>query len=84
MRQGSQFGVSGCEGGARNSEDSCNVEDDDRGSDGNVIPPHVIVARRMTEKLAFSVCIGNDRALKGRDLSRVRNSILHMTGFLEP
>ncbi|RZS09562.1 hypothetical protein BHM03_00040649, partial [Ensete ventricosum] len=26
--------------------DSCNVEDDDRGSDGNVIPPHVIVARR--------------------------------------
>ncbi|URD94428.1 hypothetical protein MUK42_31181 [Musa troglodytarum] len=38
----------------------------------------------MTEKLAFSVCIGNDRALKGRDLSRVRNSILHMTGFLEP
>ncbi|KAJ8486677.1 hypothetical protein OPV22_019162 [Ensete ventricosum] len=25
--------------------DSCNVEDDDRGSDGNVIPPHVIVVR---------------------------------------
>ncbi|CAL9152954.1 unnamed protein product, partial [Musa hybrid cultivar] len=63
--------------------DSCNVEDDNKSSDGNVIPPHVIVARRMTEKMAFSVCIGNGRTLKGRDLSRVRNSILQTTGFLE-
>ncbi|WOL20527.1 hypothetical protein Cni_G29332 [Canna indica] len=55
-------------------------DDDD---DCSTIPPHVIVARRMTGKMAFSVCSGNGRTLKGRDLSQVRNSILHMTGFLE-
>ncbi|KAK2642642.1 hypothetical protein Ddye_024405 [Dipteronia dyeriana] len=50
-----------------------------------ITPPHVIVGRRLlfAEKMAFSVCSGNGRTLKGRDLSRVRNSILRMTGFLE-
>ncbi|KAH7568664.1 hypothetical protein ACOSP7_011691 [Xanthoceras sorbifolium] len=52
--------------------------------DGEIIPPHVIVGRRLfAEKMAFSVCSGNGRTLKGRDLSHVRNSILRMTGFLE-
>ncbi|TXG47755.1 hypothetical protein EZV62_027049 [Acer yangbiense] len=52
--------------------------------DGEITPPHVIVGRRLfAEKMAFSVCSGNGRTLKGRDLSRVRNSILRMTGFLE-
>lgn len=46
--------------------------------DGEITPPHVIVGRRIPGKMAFSVC-----ALKGRDLRRVRNSILRMTGFLE-
>ncbi|CAL9241739.1 unnamed protein product [Arabidopsis halleri] len=41
-------------------------------------PPHVIMERRMKEQIAFSVC-----TLKGRDLSRHRNSVLRMTGFLE-
>ncbi|ESQ39696.1 hypothetical protein EUTSA_v10001226mg [Eutrema salsugineum] len=41
-------------------------------------PPHIIIERRMKEQLAFSVC-----TLKGRDLSRHRNSVLRMTGFLE-
>lgn len=41
-------------------------------------PPHVIIERRMKEQVAFSVC-----TLKGRDLSRHRNSVLRMTGFLE-
>ncbi|KFK31540.1 hypothetical protein AALP_AA6G125600 [Arabis alpina] len=41
-------------------------------------PPHVIMERRMKEKIAFSVCTH-----KGRDLSRHRNSVLRMTGFLE-
>ncbi|KAG7536285.1 Senescence regulator S40 [Arabidopsis suecica] len=41
-------------------------------------PPHVIIERRMKEQIAFSVC-----TLKGRDLSRHRNSVLRMTGFLE-
>ncbi|RRT69278.1 hypothetical protein BHE74_00001166 [Ensete ventricosum] len=44
------------------------------------VPPHIIVARRKT---AFSVCVGNGRTLKGRELCHVRNSILRMTGFLE-
>ncbi|KAI9198527.1 hypothetical protein LWI28_017462 [Acer negundo] len=52
--------------------------------EGEITPPHVIVGRRFfAEKMAFSVCSGNGRTLKGRDLSRVRNSILRMTGFLE-
>lgn len=53
--------------------------DDDR----ELVPPHVIVERRIAGKMAFSVCTGNGRTLKGRDLSQVRNSILRMTGFLE-
>ena len=46
-------------------------------------PPHEIVKRRVAAKMAFSVCTGNGRTLKGRDLSQVRNSILRLTGFLE-
>ncbi|KAH7838744.1 hypothetical protein Vadar_030545 [Vaccinium darrowii] len=49
------------------------------------VPPHVILSRRINfdAKMAFSVCTGKGRTLKGRDLSQVRNSILRMTGFLE-
>ncbi|CAK9154709.1 unnamed protein product [Ilex paraguariensis] len=54
--------------------------DDD---DGEIVPPHVISGRRIARKMAFSVCTGNGRTLKGRDLSKVRNSILRMTGFIE-
>lgn len=51
---------------------------------GEMVPPHVIIGRRVANKvMAFSVCTGNGRTLKGRDLSEVRNSILRMTGFLE-
>ncbi|XP_047310008.1 uncharacterized protein LOC124913644 [Impatiens glandulifera] len=50
-----------------------------------VVPPHLIIRRRLVSarKMAFSVCTGNGRTLKGRDLSQVRNMILRMTGFLE-
>ncbi|CAA7014089.1 unnamed protein product [Microthlaspi erraticum] len=41
-------------------------------------PPHIIIERRMKEQIAFSV-----GTLKGRDLSRHRDSILKMTGFIE-
>ncbi|XP_028755866.1 uncharacterized protein LOC114739926 [Neltuma alba] len=51
--------------------------------DEGMVPPYVIVNRRIAGKMAFSVCTGNGRTLKGRDLSQVRNSILRMTGFLE-
>ncbi|KAF5944083.1 uncharacterized protein LOC114271513 [Camellia sinensis] len=58
--------------------------DDDDDDGGEVVPPHVILGRRIYEgKMAFSLCSGKGRTLKGRDLSQVRNSILRMTGFLE-
>ncbi|KAK7412526.1 hypothetical protein VNO78_03990 [Psophocarpus tetragonolobus] len=57
---------------------------DEEEADKEITPPHEIVRRRrVTEKMAFSVCTGNGRTLKGRDLSQVRNSILRLTGFLE-
>ncbi|CAL9193308.1 protein S40-1-like [Musa acuminata AAA Group] len=69
---------------------AANCDDDDDDSDDNeggrksdTIPPHLIVARRVADKMAFSMCVGIGRTLKGRDLSQVRNSILRMTGFLE-
>ncbi|TVU01580.1 hypothetical protein EJB05_52952, partial [Eragrostis curvula] len=48
--------------------------------DGEVMPPHVLLARR---RAAFSMCSGQGRTLKGRDLRRVRESVLRMTGFIE-
>ncbi|CAK9154710.1 unnamed protein product [Ilex paraguariensis] len=63
--------------------DSGVFEDEHYGDDGKIVPPHVILGRRIAGKMAFSVCTGNGRTLKGRDLSEVRNSILRMTGFLE-
>ncbi|XP_010549441.1 PREDICTED: uncharacterized protein LOC104820624 [Tarenaya hassleriana] len=58
-------------------------EENSNGGGGEIVPPHVIVGRRIQGKMAFSVCTGNGRTLKGRDLSRVRNSVLRLTGFLE-
>ena len=60
-----------------------NSFEDDEQEDKEMVPPHVITGRRVAGKMAFSVCTGNGRTLKGRDLSKVRNSILRMTGFLE-
>ncbi|GAA0176278.1 hypothetical protein LIER_29296 [Lithospermum erythrorhizon] len=52
--------------------------------DGEMVPPHVITGQRTAGKMmAFSVCTGNGKTLKGRDLSQFRNSVLRMTGFLE-
>ncbi|XP_047950814.1 uncharacterized protein LOC125196363 [Salvia hispanica] len=60
------------------------LEADCGGDGGEMVPPHVIVGRRVAGKMmAFSVCTGNGRTLKGRDLSQVRNSVLRLTGFLE-
>ncbi|KAG2318952.1 hypothetical protein Bca4012_054821 [Brassica carinata] len=61
-------------------------EDEEYSEDGGrrMVPPHLIVGRRMERgQMAFSVCTGHGRTLKGRDLSRVRNSVLRLTGFLE-
>ncbi|PKA65347.1 hypothetical protein AXF42_Ash005680 [Apostasia shenzhenica] len=48
-------------------------------------PPHVVAERSRAAKgeMAFSVCTGRGRTLKGRDLRQVRNSVLRLTGFLE-
>ncbi|KAJ8483942.1 hypothetical protein OPV22_016427 [Ensete ventricosum] len=68
---------------------NCDDDDDDDSDDSedgrksDMIPPHLIVARRVADKMAFSMCVGNGRTLKGRDLRQVRNSVLRMTGFLE-
>ncbi|KAL3616963.1 hypothetical protein CASFOL_039357 [Castilleja foliolosa] len=60
------------------------LRDADLDDGGEMVPPHVIVRRRVAGKMmAFSVCTGIGRTLKGRDLSEVRNSVLRMTGFLE-
>ncbi|KAG7034675.1 hypothetical protein SDJN02_04405, partial [Cucurbita argyrosperma subsp. argyrosperma] len=65
-----------------NSSDMEEV-DEDWDIEDNIVPPHLIIGRRVAGKMAFSLCTGNGRTLKGRDLSQVRNSILKMTGFLE-
>ncbi|KAF3552415.1 hypothetical protein DY000_02008926 [Brassica cretica] len=66
--------------GRRYSEDEEYSEDGGR----RMVPPHLIVGRRIESgQMAFSVCTGQGRTLKGRDLSRVRNSVLRLTGFLE-
>jgi hypothetical protein len=55
---------------------------EDQGDDDGeaAVPPHVLLARR---RAASSVCSGQGRTLKGRDLRRVRESVLRMTGFIE-
>ncbi|KAH6786384.1 hypothetical protein C2S52_005936 [Perilla frutescens var. hirtella] len=67
----------GFRGNSWESEDECQVD----GDGSMMIPPHEWIARRIS---SFSVCEGAGRTLKGRDLSRVRNSVLTKTGFLEP
>uniref|UniRef100_A0A0D9WIR1 Uncharacterized protein n=1 Tax=Leersia perrieri TaxID=77586 RepID=A0A0D9WIR1_9ORYZ len=48
---------------------------------------HEVAAARAKrwseERAAFSVCVGNGRTLKGRELRSVRTAVLRMTGFLE-
>ncbi|KAK8524572.1 hypothetical protein V6N13_015591 [Hibiscus sabdariffa] len=61
----------------------CGGDSEEDVEEGETVPPHVILGRRIAGEMAFSVCTGNGRTLKGRDLSQVRNSIHRMTGFLE-
>lgn len=60
-------------------------EDDGDGDDDEIVPPHEWIARKLARSQisSFSVCEGIGRTLKGRDLSKVRNTILTKTGFLE-
>lgn len=69
------IGIPAISGAARVAERETNQADD-----GEAVPPHVLLARR---RAASSVCSGQGRTLKGRDLRRVRDSVLRMTGFIE-
>ncbi|KAI6703530.1 hypothetical protein NL676_012666 [Syzygium grande] len=51
--------------------------------EGEFVPPHLIIGRRMAARMVSSVGFSHGRTLKGRYLNEVRNSILKMTGFLE-
>ncbi|KAG2315391.1 hypothetical protein Bca52824_018513 [Brassica carinata] len=51
--------------------------EDENEEEREITPPHVIIGKRRVEaQMAFSFC-----TLKGRELSRHRNSVLRMTGF---
>ncbi|KAK1324392.1 hypothetical protein QJS10_CPA01g01993 [Acorus calamus] len=66
-----------------NTHREASVEEEEE-EDYHGLPPHVVVSRRrMMKSMAFSVCTGHGRTLKGYDLRHFRNSILRMTGFLE-
>ncbi|GAB4826588.1 hypothetical protein Ancab_033483 [Ancistrocladus abbreviatus] len=75
--------------GVRNNVEVLDDDDDDDGNndddDEGIVPPHEYIARRLARSQisSFSVCEGIGRTLKGRDLSKVRNTILRKTGFLE-
>ncbi|KAJ7948011.1 Senescence regulator [Quillaja saponaria] len=58
--------------------------DEDEG-DGEMLPPHEIVARSSVQSpiLACSVLEGVGRTLKGSDLRKVRNAVWRQTGFLD-
>jgi len=60
-------------------------EDDDDDEYSTRLPPHEIISRRLARSQisSFSVFEGVGRTLKGRDLSKMRNSVLIKTGFLE-
>eukprot|EP00249_Psilotum_nudum_P032002 c47086_g1_i1 orf=258-1022(+) len=61
------------------------MQDQDVSDDGERLPPHELLAREhaRNQMITFSVHEGAGRTLKGRDLSRVRNTIWRQTGFLE-
>ncbi|XP_021715695.1 uncharacterized protein LOC110683603 isoform X1 [Chenopodium quinoa] len=63
-------------------DDGVVAADDD---DGEMLPPHEIVARQLSKSpvLSSSVLEGAGRTLKGRDLRQVRNAVFRQTGFID-
>jgi hypothetical protein len=66
-------------GGRKQAADES--DDDDEEGEGEMVPPHVVAARRHAR--SSSMLEGAGRTLKGRDLRRVRNAVLRQTGFLD-
>ncbi|KAL7173928.1 hypothetical protein ACSBR2_033231 [Camellia fascicularis] len=58
-------------------------DDDDDEVDGEMLPPHEVVASRQSPLVACSVLEGVGRTLKGRDLRQVRNAVFRKTGFID-
>ncbi|KAM0048690.1 putative senescence regulator S40 [Helianthus debilis subsp. tardiflorus] len=48
-----------------------------------IVPPHVILARRVARKVAYSICAGCGKTSKGRELIQVRDLIFRLLGYLE-
>ncbi|CAN8269320.1 unnamed protein product [Cochlearia groenlandica] len=61
------------------------LEDEEEGEGGGMVPPHEIVARSLAKSsyLSCSVLEGAGRTLKGRDLRQVRNAVFRKTGFID-
>ncbi|KAA8544272.1 hypothetical protein F0562_022284 [Nyssa sinensis] len=59
------------------------IDVDDVEADGEMLPPHEIVASKESPMVAFSVLEGVGRTLKGRDLRQVRNAVWRKTGIVE-
>ncbi|XP_057479235.1 protein S40-7-like [Actinidia eriantha] len=58
------------------------IDDDDDG-DGEMLPPHEVIASRQSPMVTCSVLEGVGRTLKGRDLRQVRNAVFRKTGFMD-
>ncbi|KAJ4893655.1 hypothetical protein Rs2_20449 [Raphanus sativus] len=61
------------------------VDEDEEEEEGEMLPPHEIVARSLAQSsyLSCSVLEGAGRTLKGRDLRQVRNAVFRRTGFID-
>lgn len=66
-------------------DENVDVEDEKDFDGEEMLPPHEIVARRLSrsQSVACSVLEGAGRTLKGRDLRQVRNAVWRQTGFLD-
>ncbi|KAL3752306.1 hypothetical protein ACJRO7_013026 [Eucalyptus globulus] len=66
-------------------DENVDVEDEKDFDGEEMLPPHEIVARRLSrsQSVACSVVEGAGRTLKGRDLRQVRNAVWRQTGFLD-
>ncbi|KMZ67867.1 hypothetical protein ZOSMA_255G00040 [Zostera marina] len=61
-----------------------NLSEDDSDSDEEFVPPHIIIAnRKFPDKMAYPMCVGKGRTLKGRDLIEMRDFVHKLTGFIE-
>ncbi|MCO5550974.1 hypothetical protein L7F22_004469 [Adiantum nelumboides] len=61
------------------------IGDDEDDDNERLIPPHVILAKEYArdQRMTSSVCEGQGRTLKGRDMRRVRNAVWQQTGFAD-